>query len=71
MWSDPEEIETWQVSPRGAGWIFGSKATAEFNHINNLELVCRSHQLVQEGYKFMFPENSLVTVWRYLFLSYL
>jgi diadenosine tetraphosphatase ApaH/serine/threonine PP2A family protein phosphatase len=86
MWSDPEEIETWQVSPRGAGWIFGSKATAEvsvgvvwcketktqfslrfrflqFNNINNLELICRSHQLVQEGYKFMFAENSLVTVW--------
>lgn len=29
MWSDPEEIETWQVNPRGAGWIFGSKATSE------------------------------------------
>jgi serine/threonine-protein phosphatase 6 catalytic subunit len=63
MWSDPEEIETWQVSPRGAGWIFGSKATLEFNQINNLDLICRSHQLVQEGYKYMFPEQSLVTVW--------
>jgi diadenosine tetraphosphatase ApaH/serine/threonine PP2A family protein phosphatase len=21
--SDPEDIETWQVSPRGAGWLFG------------------------------------------------
>merc|ERR1712146_601733 len=28
MWSDPEEIETWQVSPRGAGWLFGWKATS-------------------------------------------
>ncbi|PRP73904.1 protein phosphatase 6 catalytic subunit [Planoprotostelium fungivorum] len=63
MWSDPEDIETWQVSPRGAGWIFGSKATYEFNQLNGLELVARSHQLVQEGYKFMFPEESLVTVW--------
>jgi len=63
MWSDPEDIETWQVSPRGAGWIFGSKATLEFNQLNGLELVARSHQLVQEGYKFMFPEESLVTVW--------
>jgi len=64
MWSDPEEdIETWQVSPRGAGWNFGSKAVVEFNRINGLELVCRSHQLVQEGYKYMFPEQSLVTVW--------
>jgi len=62
MWSDPEEIETWQVSPRGAGWIFGCKATAEFNRINKLELVCRAHQLVQEGFKYMFDEQ-LVTVW--------
>ncbi len=63
MWSDPEDIETWQVSPRGAGWIFGSKVTKEFNHNNGLDLVCRAHQLVQEGYKYWFPENSLVTVW--------
>lgn len=63
MWSDPEDIETWQVSPRGAGWIFGSKVTKEFNYINGLDLVCRAHQLVQEGYKYWFPENSLVTVW--------
>jgi len=62
MWSDPEEIETWQISPRGAGWLFGSKVTSEFASINNLKLVCRSHQLVQEGYKHMF-DNKLVTVW--------
>jgi diadenosine tetraphosphatase ApaH/serine/threonine PP2A family protein phosphatase len=62
MWSDPEEIETWQISPRGAGWLFGSKVTTEFAQINNLKLVARSHQLVQEGYKLMF-DNKLVTVW--------
>jgi len=62
MWSDPEEIETWQISPRGAGWLFGSKVTTEFVNINNLKLLCRSHQLVQEGYKHNF-DNKLVTVW--------
>jgi len=62
MWSDPEEIETWQISPRGAGWLFGSKVTTEFNSINNLRIVARSHQLVQEGYKLIFDEK-LVTVW--------
>jgi len=63
MWSDPEEIETWMVSNRGAGYFFGAKAVNEFNRINNLELICRSHQLVQEGYKYVFPEQNLVTVW--------
>ncbi|SDA02355.1 BZ3501_MvSof-1269-A2-R1_Chr12-3g03557 [Microbotryum saponariae] len=60
MWSDPDEVETWSISPRGAGWLFG----ARFNLVNQLTLIARAHQLVQEGYKFMFaPENNLVTVW--------
>jgi len=62
MWSDPEDIETWQVSPRGAGWLFGSRVTNEFISINNLELIARAHQLVQEGYKYHFNKQ-LVTVW--------
>jgi diadenosine tetraphosphatase ApaH/serine/threonine PP2A family protein phosphatase len=133
MWSDPEDIETWAVSPRGAGWLFGHKVTSEvsgplpvivlvrlpvpgtrrdapsracapcpacrmgagaspllspisppryppllltpaslhpllsllgqFTHVNGLALVARAHQLVQEGYKYMFPDKNLVTVW--------
>lgn len=138
MWSDPEDIDTWAISPRGAGWLFGRKVTQEFNEINGargggravrvgvgecacarvgvvvcacprvgvvvrggnavpppsahhssslsrrahaqprvpctckwprpharagLELICRAHQLVQEGLKYMFAEKSLVTVW--------
>jgi len=62
MWSDPEDIETWQVSPRGAGWLFGSRVTNEFVTINNLEVIARAHQLVNDGYKFMFNKQ-LVTVW--------
>jgi len=63
MWSDPDDCEAWSVSPRGAGWLFGNLVTDEFNHINNLSLICRAHQLVQEGYKYHFPQKNLVTVW--------
>jgi len=63
MWSDPEDIETWSHSQRGAGWLFGSKVVSQFNHINGLQLICRAHQLVQEGYKYMFPDKNLITVW--------
>ncbi|CCM02121.1 uncharacterized protein FIBRA_04198 [Fibroporia radiculosa] len=62
MWSDPDEIENWAISPRGAGWLFGGNVTQEFNHVNSLQLIARAHQLVQEGYKYMFDEQ-LVTVW--------
>jgi serine/threonine-protein phosphatase 6 catalytic subunit len=63
MWSDPEDIPDWAVSPRGAGYLFGNRAVAEFNYINDFELVCRAHQLVMEGYKYHYPEKSLVTIW--------
>jgi len=63
MWSDPDDIETWAVSQRGAGYLFGSKVTSQFNHINGLQLICRAHQLVNEGHKYMFPDKNLITVW--------
>ncbi|CAF1085281.1 unnamed protein product [Adineta ricciae] len=62
MWSDPDDIDWWAISPRGAGWLFGEKPTSQFMHNNQLSLICRAHQLVQEGIKFMFDEH-LVTVW--------
>lgn len=29
MWSDPDEVDNWAVSPRGAGWLFGKLVTQE------------------------------------------
>ena len=68
VWSDPEDSIShsdppWQVSPRGAGFLFGARVTDEFNEINNLELIARAHQLVMEGKKYHFPNKNLVTVW--------
>ena len=59
VWSDPDNIDTWAVSPRGAGWLFGSKVSREFNHINNLQLIARAHQLVMEGFRYHFKEKML------------
>lgn len=63
LWSDPEEnIPLWLISPRGAGFLFGSNETEKFCHKNNLNLIARAHQLVMEGYKEVF-QAKLVTVW--------
>jgi serine/threonine-protein phosphatase 6 catalytic subunit len=32
VWSDPEDVDTWAVSPRGAGWLFGAKVTNEVSN---------------------------------------
>lgn len=43
MWSDPAELEAWALNTRGAGWLFGHRATSEYNHNNGVELVARAH----------------------------
>ncbi|KAK9833243.1 hypothetical protein WJX84_006421 [Apatococcus fuscideae] len=62
LWSDPEDIEGWGLSPRGAGYLFGGDICTSFNQSNKIDLICRAHQLVMEGHKFMFNDQ-LVTVW--------
>uniref|UniRef100_A0A0G4IC55 Serine/threonine-protein phosphatase n=1 Tax=Chromera velia CCMP2878 TaxID=1169474 RepID=A0A0G4IC55_9ALVE len=62
VWSDPDDVLTWAINPRGAGWLFGANVCKEFCHLNDLSLIARAHQLVQEGYQYKF-EHRLVTVW--------
>ena len=56
MWSDPDDVGTWAVNMRGAGWLFGEKVVHKFNEINGLSLICRAHQLVNDGHLFWFQE---------------
>jgi len=56
------DTQGWGVSPRGAGYLFGSDVVAQFNAANDIDMICRAHQLVMEGYKWHFNETVL-TVW--------
>ena len=42
--------------------MFGGDIVEQFNRTNNVEIICRAHQLVMEGFRVMFNEQ-LVTVW--------
>lgn len=44
-------MEGWGHSPRGAGFLFGGDVVEAFCRTNNIDLICRAHQLVMEGYK--------------------
>lgn len=63
VWSDPEEIQGWGRNQRGAGCLFGVRPVAEFCHNNQIELVARAHQLMQEGYHYHYNGTQCVTVW--------
>ncbi|KAI8052204.1 Metallo-dependent phosphatase-like protein [Syncephalis plumigaleata] len=63
VWSDPDpEKEDFVVSPRGAGYYFGSAVVEVFLHMNNMSHILRAHQLCMEGYTVLF-NNQLSTVW--------
>jgi serine/threonine-protein phosphatase 2A catalytic subunit len=50
LWSDPEEKDGWGSSPRGAGYTFGRDISTKFLYTNNLQFICRAHQLVMNVY---------------------
>lgn len=52
LWSDPSEaIENTCESPRGAGRLFGEKATKEMLRLYNAEVLIRGHEPCQDGFK--------------------
>jgi diadenosine tetraphosphatase ApaH/serine/threonine PP2A family protein phosphatase len=62
-WSDPDnEVAGWRVSPRGAGWRFGTGPANEFCRNNKLDLVTRAHELVQTGFQYNCNDR-ILTVW--------
>ena len=63
MWSDPTSIDSieWGTNSRGVSCTYSTSAISKFLKMNNLQLICRAHQLVSDGYKF-FSDNKLLTV---------
>ncbi|KAH0881489.1 hypothetical protein HID58_068883, partial [Brassica napus] len=62
LWSDPDQKhEGWCDSDRGISCTFGADVVAEFLDKNDLDLICRGHQVVEDGYEF-FAKRRLVTI---------
>ncbi|KAK8808621.1 hypothetical protein WA158_008522 [Blastocystis sp. Blastoise] len=61
LWSDPDNCEGWDESPRGVGYIFGKDISQQFNHTNHLKCIARAHQLQNNGYSWTHDMN-VVTI---------
>lgn len=62
LWSDPEKnIDGWGDNDRGVSITFGADVVKKFLESTDLDLICRAHQVVEEGYEF-FADQRLVTV---------
>ena len=70
LWSDPWYLESvedaqepygWEPSERGVSYMFGPDIIDRFLERFNLDLICRAHQVVEDGYEF-YANRSLVTI---------
>ncbi|RRT76140.1 hypothetical protein B296_00007315, partial [Ensete ventricosum] len=62
LWSDPNsDVQGWGESDRGVSVTFGADKLVEFLEKNDLDLICRAHQVVEDGYEF-FANRRLVTI---------
>jgi len=62
LWADPDrEVQGWKVNDRGVSFIFGEDVVTNFLNKHELDLVCRAHQVVEDGYEF-FAKRQLVTI---------
>jgi len=62
LWSDPNKnIKGWGENDRGVSYTFGKDIVLEFLDRHDLDLICRGHQVVEDGYEF-FWNRTLVTI---------
>ncbi|CAF1248979.1 unnamed protein product [Rotaria magnacalcarata] len=62
LWADPDNsVQDWCENDAGVSCRFGINVLSKFLNRHNMDLVCRSHQVVENGYEF-FGNRQLVTI---------
>ena len=62
LWSDPDKLASgWGENERGVSVTFSPQVVEEFLDKHDLDLICRAHQVVENGYEF-FANRQLVTL---------
>mmetsp|Transcript_15603 Transcript_15603/g.28368 ORF Transcript_15603/g.28368 Transcript_15603/m.28368 type:complete len:331 (-) Transcript_15603:280-1272(-) len=63
LWSDPSKnVSGWgDNDERGVSFVFSQTIVSNFLRRHDLDLICRAHQVVEDGYEF-FANRQLVTI---------
>lgn len=62
LWSDPSDTAAdWEDNERGVSYCFGKAVINEFLGKYDMDLICRAHMVVEDGYEF-WNDRTLVTV---------
>ncbi|KYB27757.1 serine/threonine-protein phosphatase PP1-alpha [Tribolium castaneum] len=61
LWADPIPLMGWHENDRGVSFSFGPDVVAKFLDKHDFDLICRGHQVVEDGYEF-FAQRKLITV---------
>ncbi|MCK5185072.1 MAG: metallophosphoesterase [Candidatus Heimdallarchaeota archaeon] len=61
LWNDPrEEVEMYSYSVRGDGiYVYGQKVIDNFLKKNNLKMIIRAHEVIPDGYIYLFNKKLL------------
>jgi serine/threonine-protein phosphatase PP1 catalytic subunit len=61
-WADPDkDIAGWAENDRGVSFVFGPDVVTSFLQKQDMDLVVRAHQVVEDGYEF-FAKRQLITI---------
>lgn len=62
LWADPEDYCTgWLNGDRGNSFGFGEDIIAQFCEKYDVDIICRAHTVVEDGYKF-YAQRQLVSL---------
>ncbi|KAG8902267.1 serine/threonine protein phosphatase Pzh1 [Tulasnella sp. 403] len=62
LWSDPSDTAAdWEDNERGVSYCFGKSVINDFLTKYDMDLICRAHMVVEDGYEF-WNDRTLVTV---------
>lgn len=63
LWADPKrnQEQRWKSNERGVSYTFSEEVVNDFRHKFDIDLICRAHQVQEEGYDF-FANGGMLTL---------